>query len=589
MPVTRIVCPHCSHLLRTEKPVEAGQRARCPRCRQAFLVGAVPPSAVPGHQAVSVAPQSVPAAPPPAIGRSLAWLWAGILLAGLVLMMAISAGVALYLGEETLDSGQEQDTASSPSDDGTSADSELLHEETTPDSAKPPEPPWLPEDKQAKVNKAIDRGVRFLRGRQTPDGLWASPDDPLGREHPVGVAALPGLTLLECGVASDDPQIRKAVKRVREAVPRLDWTYDLALAILFLDRLQEAEDRPHIRSMTLRLAAGQQANGGWSYHCPVLNKEEELALSAALEKTRPASPLDLFQQGKKKMELGLFVRAPNADGDAASGLEKQLEPLKLTLPNPSRPGEERPSGELSKAERKDLLGSLPPRLRQVPSLHASAAFAARAGDADNSNTQFAILALLAAQRYDVALERTLGLVVRRFHATQRADGEWMYGPRRPPKPQPSMTGAGLLGMAVKYGLVLNSSRHQGQAITIHDADIDKGLKALSEYIGHPLLWGRPGASDGQDRLNLYAMWSIERVGALYHLRRINGKEWYPWGVDLLLQRQEGDGAWRVGQYVNATDSLDTCFALLFLRRADFARDLSKKLEFFMEGKSLLKR
>jgi hypothetical protein len=39
---------------------------------------------------------------------------------------------------------------------------------------------------------------------------------------------------------------------------------------------------------------------------------------------------------------------------------------------------------------------------------------------DNSNTQFAILALWAAQRYDVPMGRTMNLVVRRFHkATTR--------------------------------------------------------------------------------------------------------------------------------------------------------------------------
>lgn len=274
------------------------------------------------------------------------------------------------------------------------------------------------------------------------------------------------------------------------------------------------------------------------------------------------------------MELGLFVKAVGTDGGAV----QQLEPLELAP-------KDRPSRELSEAERQEVLESVPPQLRRVPALQALTPYEENAGDSDNSNTQFAILGLLVAQRYDIPLEQTLARVAQRFHATQRNDGEWMYGPRRPANPQPSMTGAGLLGLAVKYGLVLSSSRHKGRAVIIQDAGIDKGLKALSEYIGHPLLWGRPNSRDGEDRLNLYALWSMERVGALYHLRRINGKEWYPWGVEQILKRQEADGAWRVGQY-GGTDATDTCFALLFLRRADFARDLSKKLEFFSEGKSL---
>ncbi|HTU22773.1 MAG TPA: hypothetical protein VMG10_32330 [Gemmataceae bacterium] len=504
-------------------------------------------------------------------------------------MMAISAGVAIYLGEETPDTGQEQHAASSSSDDQSNADSELVHEDTTPEPERPPEPPWLPEEKQAKVNEAIDRGVAWLRKKQTPEGYWAEPGDPLARIHPASLAALPALTLLECGVAADDPQVAKAVEMVRAAVPQLNRTYDLSLAILLLDRLHEEEDRPRIRTMTLRLAAGQQPNGGWSYHCPILKEDEELPLLTALEKTRPGSPLDLFQQGEQSRELGLFVRVPNADGDAETAIVKKLEPLELVPEDPPRNGEKQPTSELSEEERKKLLDSLPSSLRRVPALQEPSAFSLHEGNADNSNTQLAILALLVAPRYDVALERTLALVVRRFHAEQRDDGLWTYGEARPSPPRPSMTGAGLLGLAVKYGLVLSSSRHRGQAVTIQDAAIDKGLKALSGYIGHPLLWGRSDSREGVDRLTLYAMWSIERVGALYHLRTINGKEWYPWGVDLLLARQEGDGAWRVGQYFDATAVIDTCFALLFLRRADFARDLSKKLEFFTEGKSLAKQ
>src|SRR5262249_39207659 len=48
------------------------------------------------------------------------------------------------------------------------------------------------------------------------------------------------------------------------------------------------------------------------------------------------------------------------------------------------------------------------------------------GTSDNSNTQFAILALWVAQRHGVPMERTLKLMVQRFRQSQNADGSWGY-------------------------------------------------------------------------------------------------------------------------------------------------------------------
>jgi len=49
------------------------------------------------------------------------------------------------------------------------------------------------------------------------------------------------------------------------------------------------------------------------------------------------------------------------------------------------------------------------------------------------------------------------------------------------------------------------------------------------------------------------------------LEKIGGKDWYSWGAELLLVSQKQDGSWS-GEYGYA----DTCFALLFLKRANFA-------------------
>jgi len=58
----------------------------------------------------------------------------------------------------------------------------------------------------------------------------------------MGPTALAGLTMLECGVNKEDPAVKRALAYVREAAaggtgtPGADQTYDISLAILFLDR-----------------------------------------------------------------------------------------------------------------------------------------------------------------------------------------------------------------------------------------------------------------------------------------------------------------------------------------------------------------
>ncbi len=107
-----------------------------------------------------------------------------------------------------------------------------------PEPAEPASGPPLDKD----VGHAVHRSVRYLKTEQLSEGTW--PGSRVGDEnYPVGYAALPGLTLLECGLPPSDPNIQKAASYVRKNSPDLKNTYELALAILFLDRLGENRRR----------------------------------------------------------------------------------------------------------------------------------------------------------------------------------------------------------------------------------------------------------------------------------------------------------------------------------------------------------
>src|SRR5262249_2414353 len=165
---------------------------------------------------------------------------------------------------------------------------------------------------------------------------------------------------------------------------------------------------------------------------------------------------------------------------------------------------------------------------------------------DNSNTQFAILALWAAQRQGVPVERSLALVVQRFRPCQNEDGGWGYhsSASRRDSSSPSMTCVGLLGLAVGHGLGSDDTTARG---SVSDPQIEKALRFLGKRVGRPVSTKRRPQLE-----NLYFLWSLERVGVLYGLPTIDGKDWYAWGANMLQAHQAPEGNWQNGRYHGST-------------------------------------
>jgi hypothetical protein len=407
------------------------------------------------------------------------------------------------------------------SGDTKSADASAPFQLPDPDFKPLPPRPLisLSQAEQARVNEAMGRAVAFLKKTQGPDGTWPGP-------HPVEYAALAGMTLLECGVGAADPTVQKAAAFVRQKCPEMNRTYGLSLYLLFLHKLNETQDRDRIKELALRLVAGQSSAGGWTYVCPIHSRPDQE---------------QLFQFLK---DLG----------------DKSLVEFEKSYP-----------GRLAK---------LPAPVRGLNSLQtppkAAANFFRQGGD--NSNTQFALLALWAARSRDVPVDRCLDLVVRRFRSSQNGDGSWNYsgGSNASPGNLPTMTCAGLLALAVGYGL---PSARRLTLSPDRDQAIQKALHHLSRSIGKR-------STDPKARPPLpetYFLWSVERVGVLFQLKVMGDREWYQWGMDILLANQNPDGSWKAHQGHGSSNILDTCFGLLFLQRANLVQDLTDKIRELVEN------
>jgi hypothetical protein len=414
-------------------------------------------------------------------------------------------------------------------------------------------------DKEA-VDAAVERGVKYLQGMQEGNGTW-------GNDR-VGLTALCGLTLLECGVATDDDGIQKAAAAVRTGAVDTEQTYSIALSILFLDRLGEPVDVALIESLTVRLLGGQNARGGWTYSCPRIPAAETRRLSTLVQ--------DRARLGRAK---------------------------------------DTPKPEPGKRRAEDLPDEIKAQLKQVQRQHA-------AGDptqdhADNSNTQFAVLGLWVARRHGLPVDGALGATEQRFRRAVRPDGGWGYIFPPPPRPgvvlppaammqtpvasSPAMTCAGLLGVGLAYGAWNESALRTGdkdkepgrpgaRPVKPQDPSKDPVVVNAFHLLGH---WvdemaaaqagGKPPRVNAANGKFYYFLWSLERVSVAYGVDKIGKTDWYDWGADILLANQDAGGGWTNGEFRGAPD---TCFALLVLRRANLAQDLTRALKSQMKDGDL---
>jgi hypothetical protein len=409
-------------------------------------------------------------------------------------------------------------------------------------------------DLKKDIDRAIQRGVIYLKKHQTKQGSWpvgnqsdkqATPPNQLdGSEWVLGATALAGLTLLECGTPAKDLVVQKAAAFVRTGSIPATGTYSLSLSIMFLDRLGEAADIPLLESMTVRLLAGQDPAGGWTYYCPEISKEEKRRLAKVIE------------------QRDEWVRK--------GGVPKKREAKLRTV--------------------KDLPKEITSQLMQI-SRHAGSAGNRDSGGGDNSNTQFAILALWISHRLGFPVHDALRRTDWHFRGSQENNGGWGYYSGFEGRgvklriTTATMTCAGLLGLGLGHGAATLKTKEKNPKAgpaTNPDKDraIKKGLVALGTTIGEPTggkwdkvpLFRDKGQKGGR---TYYYLWSLERVAMAYGLDRIGTKDWYSWGAEILVANQGDDGSW-IGSYYEG--NADTCFALLFLGRSNLAPDLTAFLK-----------
>jgi hypothetical protein len=192
----------------------------------------------------------------------------------------------------------------------------------------------------------------------------------------------------------------------------------------------------------------------------------------------------------------------------------------------------------------------------------------RDGNADNSNTQYALLGLHAGKSAGAKIDRDVWESIREFYvSSQNRDGGWSY--RTGGGSTLTMTTAGLCGLLIA-GMELNEGREKLQPNGVatncgeyaENEAAAKAMKALGERftVRYPPAW-------------FYSLYGLERAGRLSGQRFFGEFDWYRRGCEALVDadpnksHRHENGEWYLrGTGFDGSPVVSTSFALLFLSK-----------------------
>lgn len=187
-------------------------------------------------------------------------------------------------------------------------------------------------------------------------------------------------------------------------------------------------------------------------------------------------------------------------------------------------------------------------------------------EGDNSNTQFALLALHEAERVGVSVsDQTWRLALNHWESTQNPDGSWGYQPGAPGTG--SMTCAGIASVVIASARLREGDARVegGQVKCCVEAEPDVALEKAKAWLGRNFaVQVNPGR--GPSWL-LYYLYGAERAGRLTAQRFFGQHDWYREGVEMLVRTQDDlSGFWKGVGHGENDPHVGTSFALLFLAK-----------------------
>ncbi len=189
---------------------------------------------------------------------------------------------------------------------------------------------------------------------------------------------------------------------------------------------------------------------------------------------------------------------------------------------------------------------------------------------DNSNSQFAVLALHEAERVGAKVDPEVWqLAAEYWKECQNPDGSWGYQPENMPG-SGSMTCAGIGAWIICSGKVAAAAAEAtGNGVQCclppeKNDVLERALVWLGRNFSVRRNPGQPGAAT---QWHFYYLYGLERVGRLSARRFIGDHDWYRAGAEYLISRQDPFSHEWVGEgHSEDNPHVTTSLALLFLSK-----------------------
>jgi hypothetical protein len=371
---------------------------------------------------------------------------------------------------------------------------------------------------QVKVDAAIKRGIEYLKSKN-------SEHTNICHDHksPKTNTELVLLTYVTADVPVTDPAAKELFDFMMKA--KLEATYNVALQAMALEEIDRVKHQHRIAQCAQFLVDNQSSQGYWGYG-------------------EPTSAVDNF-----------------------------------TPTTTSNPVATQPKGARVYEDPGVSMGKIKPKVK-----HRIAIKKTRDGEAnDNSNSQYAALGMRACHDSGIVIPRDVtALAIKWIRGCQSNDSNAKAEPldvdtKISGGPGPGSTVASNRVVAAPQGWCYQKDNESYGSMTagsvgslciwLYINDNDEGRNKSwrrDKNVHEGLQWLNKNFSvtenPNKDAWYLYYMYALERVGMLFGTETIGSHEWYPEGAKVLLENQKDDGSWDGKVW-------DTCFAILFLKRA----------------------
>ena len=402
-----------------------------------------------------------------------------------------------------------------------------------------PFPPF--EVDQQKVDKAIEQGIAYLK-KNNAAHLTPFQHATRTMQH----CELVLWTYVHADVPEADPAFKTLFDDMMKR--KLEATYCVSLMAMILEEIQRVKYQNRIAQCAQFLVDNQSAQGFWGYGDP----------SVFVEDVPTASP--------------------SKDVASGGGSIRKFD----TLPPPGVKVKPTVKGKIRIEKKRD------------------------GNPNDNSNSQYAALGMRAChdagiiiqpavidkaiewwrscQKTDKGPEEALieggvngpdkpkpgsGATVASSVAQNKAMPQgWCYQNHGEHKAYGSMTAGAIGGLSIY--LYMKDNDEGKKRTWKKDKDVHEGLQWLAKNFSveyNPGPYEHANMAENSQNQYFYFLYGLERAGMLYGTEIMGAHKWYPEGAKVLIGNQKADGSWGAG-------TVETCFAILFLKRATRPLDVA---------------